>query len=55
MAAIPKFWKFFIRFGISFVENTFTEDKTEHSYTYFFGDLPWMFEAAACSISFLSF
>ena len=55
MAAIPKVWKFFILSGVSFVENTFTEDKTELSYTYFFGALPWMFEAAACSTFFLSF
>ena len=55
MAAIPKFWKFFILSGVSFVENTFAEDKTELSYTYFFGALPWMFDAAACFIFFLSF
>ena len=55
MAAIPRFWKFFILSGVSFVENTFTGDKTELSYTYFFGALPWMFDAAACSIFFLSF
>ena len=41
--------------GVSFVENTFAEDKTKLSYTYFFGALPWMFEAAACFIFFLSF
>ena len=55
MAAIPMVWKIFILSGVSFVENTFTKDKTELSYTYFFGALPWMFEAAACSIFFLSF
>ena len=55
MTAIPKFWKCFILSGARFVENTFTEDKTELSYTYFFGALPSMFEAAACSIFLLSF
>ena len=54
MAAIPKFWKF-SSFLVNYVENIFTEDKTEFGYTYFFGALPWMFEAAACSIFFLSF
>ena len=32
--------KFFILSGVSFVENSFTEDKAELSYTYFYGVLP---------------
>ena len=55
VAAIPNFLSFTVHSGIKFVENTFTEDKIELSYTYFFDVLPWTFEVAACSIFCLSF